>query len=41
MFLGGYEIDKNYENILKKDAIERDKIDNIDCISLEFRTSIY
>lgn len=34
MFLGGYEIDKNYENILKKDAIERDKIDNIDCISL-------
>ena len=34
MFLGGYEIDKNFENILKKDAIERDKIDNIDCISL-------
>lgn len=34
MFLGGYEIDKNYENILKKDAIERDRIDNINCISL-------
>lgn len=34
IYLGGYEIDKNYENILRKDAIERDRIDNIDCISL-------
>lgn len=34
ILLGGYEIYKNYENILKKNAIERDKISNVDCISL-------